>query len=123
MDGDAAWHLTTEGHVDLDHLKVEVEQKLEFRVRTLAKLGEEFQKKEARLKKLWSARLAAQMAELPRWPSCPSSMACSAPCTEACGWLGWPGETDRYDDFRDRSSQDRRGVKFRQGQRCPVDRS
>jgi predicted nucleotidyltransferase component of viral defense system len=59
------WHLTTEGHVDLDHLKAEVEKKLEFRGRALATLGEEFQKKEARLEKLWSARLAAQMAELP----------------------------------------------------------
>ena len=61
------WHLTTEGHVDLDHLKAEVEKKLEFRGRALATLGEEFQKKEARLKKLWSARLAAQMAELPEF--------------------------------------------------------
>jgi predicted nucleotidyltransferase component of viral defense system len=61
------WHLTTEGHVDLDHLKAEVEKKLEFRGRALATLGEEFLKKEARLKKLWSARLAAQMAELPEF--------------------------------------------------------
>ena len=61
------WHLTTEGHVNLAHLKTELEQKLEFRGRTLAMLGEEFQKKEARLKKLWSARLAAQMAELPEF--------------------------------------------------------
>lgn len=61
------WYLTTEGHVDLDHLKSEVEKKLEFRGRALATLGEEFQKKEARLKKLWSARLAAQMAELPEF--------------------------------------------------------
>jgi hypothetical protein len=30
------WHLTTEGHVDLDHLKDEVEEKLEFRGRALA---------------------------------------------------------------------------------------
>lgn len=61
------WHLTTEGHVDLDHLKAEVEKKLEFRGRALTTLGEEFLKKEARLKKLWSARLAAQMAELPEF--------------------------------------------------------
>jgi len=61
------WHLTTEGHVDLDHLKAEVEKKLEFRGRALATLGEEFLKKEARLKKLWSGRLAAQMAELPEF--------------------------------------------------------
>jgi len=61
------WHLTTEGHVDLDHLKAEAEKKLEFRGRALTTLGEEFLKKEARLKKLWSARLAAQMAELPEF--------------------------------------------------------
>jgi uncharacterized protein len=61
------WYLTTEGHVDLDHLKAEVEKKLEFRGRTLATLGEEFPKKEARLKKLWSARLASQMAQLPEF--------------------------------------------------------
>jgi predicted nucleotidyltransferase component of viral defense system len=61
------WHLTGEGQVDLNHLKAEVESKLEFRGRTLAALGEEFQKKEARLRKLWSARLAAQMAELPEF--------------------------------------------------------
>jgi uncharacterized protein len=61
------WYLTTEGHVDLDHLKAEVEKKLEFRGRALATLSEEFPKKEARLKKLWRARLAAQMAELPEF--------------------------------------------------------
>jgi predicted nucleotidyltransferase component of viral defense system len=60
-----AWYLTTEGHVDLGHLKAEVESKLQFRGRTLATLGDEFQKKEARLKKLWSTRLADQMAQLP----------------------------------------------------------
>jgi predicted nucleotidyltransferase component of viral defense system len=62
-----AWHLTSEGHVDIRQLKPEVESKLEFRSRTLATLGEEFVKKEARLKKLWSARLAAQMAVLPEF--------------------------------------------------------
>lgn len=61
------WHLTTEGHVDLDQLKDEVEKKLEFRGRALTTLGEEFMKKEARLKKLWRARLAAQMAGLPEF--------------------------------------------------------
>ncbi len=62
-----AWRLTSEGHVDLDHLKAEVESKLGFRGRALATLGEEFQKKEARLERLWTARLAAQMAELPEF--------------------------------------------------------
>jgi hypothetical protein len=62
-----AWRLTSEGHVDLDHLKAEVEAKLAFRGRTLATVGEEFQKKKARLKNLWSARLAVQMAALPEF--------------------------------------------------------
>jgi hypothetical protein len=38
-----------------------------FAVGRCRPLGEEFQKKEARLKKLWSTRLAAQMAELPEF--------------------------------------------------------
>lgn len=62
-----AWYLTSEGHVDVGSLTAEVEGKLEFRGRTLATLGEEFRKKEARLKKLWSARLAAQMVWLPEF--------------------------------------------------------
>ena len=61
------WHLTEGGHVDLDHLKAEIEAKLEFRGRDLATLGNEFKKKEARLKKLWTMRLAAQMANLPEY--------------------------------------------------------
>ena len=48
-------------------MKAEVEKKHEFRGRALTTLGEEFLKKEARLKKLWSARLAAQMTELPEF--------------------------------------------------------
>jgi predicted nucleotidyltransferase component of viral defense system len=62
-----AWYLTSEGHVDVGGLAGEVEGKLEFRGRTLATLGEEFRKKEPRLKKLWSARLAAQMVRLPEF--------------------------------------------------------
>jgi len=62
-----AWYLTTEGHVNVGGLTAGVEGKLEFRGRTLATLGEEFRKKEARLKKLWSARLAAQMVRLPEF--------------------------------------------------------
>jgi predicted nucleotidyltransferase component of viral defense system len=62
-----AWYLTTEGHVDVGHLLADVESKLEFRGRTLATLGDELQKKEARLKKLWSTRLADQMAKLPEF--------------------------------------------------------
>ena len=62
-----AWYLTTEGHVDVGDLKAEIESKLEFRGRALSTLGDEFQKKEARLKKLWSIRLAAQMSALPEF--------------------------------------------------------
>lgn len=62
-----AWYLTSEGRVDVGGLTAEVEGKLQFRGRTLATLGEEFRKKEARLKKLWSARLAAQMVQLPEF--------------------------------------------------------
>ena len=62
-----AWYLGSEGHVNLGRLKAEVESKLEFRGRTLATLGEEFHKKEARLRKLWNTRLAAQMVALPEF--------------------------------------------------------
>jgi hypothetical protein len=62
-----AWYLTSEGHVDLGGLKAEVERKLEFRDRTLAAFGEEFRRKEARFRKLWQARLAAQMVRLPEF--------------------------------------------------------
>lgn len=59
------WYLTTEGHVDLDMLLPEIDSKLEFRGRTRDGLGEVLVRKEKRYKKLWAARLAAQMAELP----------------------------------------------------------
>jgi len=61
------WYLTTEGHVDVGDLKAEIESKLEFRGRALSTIAGEFQKKEARLKKLWSIRLAAQMSGLPEF--------------------------------------------------------
>ena len=61
------WYLTREGHVDLAHLRGEVEAKLDFRGKKLPELAGEFKKKEARLKALWSKRLAAQMADLPEF--------------------------------------------------------
>jgi hypothetical protein len=61
------WYLTTEGHVDLAHLHADVEAKLEFRGKKLSELAGEFKKKEARLKALWTKRLAAQMADLPEF--------------------------------------------------------
>ncbi len=59
------WYLTSEAHVDLAMLTSEIDNKLEFRGRSRDTMGEEFQKKEARYKKLWSTRLGSQMAELP----------------------------------------------------------
>lgn len=59
------WYLTVKEGMDLAGLISEMARKLEFRSRTLAGMGDEFVKKEARLKKLWQARLANQMADLP----------------------------------------------------------
>jgi hypothetical protein len=42
-------------------------RKLEFRRLTLAKVGREFAAKEARYRKLWQVRLAAQIADLPEF--------------------------------------------------------
>ncbi|MGH9322729.1 MAG: nucleotidyl transferase AbiEii/AbiGii toxin family protein [Vicinamibacteria bacterium] len=61
------WFLTSGGHVDLSDLVNPVARKLEFRGLTLAQVGKEFTAKEARYKKLWQVRLAAQMAELPEF--------------------------------------------------------
>ena len=59
------WYLTSEGHVDLGMLTPELESKLAFRGRTRDGLGQELTHKKKRYNKLWSARLGAQMAELP----------------------------------------------------------
>ena len=59
------WFLTEEGHVDLGMLVPEIEQKLSFRGRTRETMTTDLEKKEARYKKLWSARLGSQMATLP----------------------------------------------------------
>ncbi len=61
------WYLTSEGHVDLDMLVPEIDSKLEFRGRTRDGFGEELLRKEKRYKKLWTARLGAQMADIPRF--------------------------------------------------------
>lgn len=61
------WFLTANGHVRLSDLVDPVARKLEFRGLTLAQVGREFAAKEARLKKLWQVRLAAQMAKLPEF--------------------------------------------------------
>lgn len=59
------WYLTSEEHVDLAMLAQELDGKLEFRGRAREGMSEELAKKEARYRKLWSARLGAQMVELP----------------------------------------------------------
>jgi len=59
------WYLTSEEHVDLTMLMQEIDSKLEFRGRSRDTISEEFERKEARYKKLWSTRLRSQMAELP----------------------------------------------------------
>lgn len=59
------WHLSWEGHVDLDMLVSEIDSKLEFRERTRGGFGDELARKEKRYKKLWTAWLGAQMADLP----------------------------------------------------------
>jgi predicted nucleotidyltransferase component of viral defense system len=61
------WFLTANDHVRLSDLLDPVARKLEFRGLTLAQVGGEFAAKEARYKKLWQVRLAAQMADLPEF--------------------------------------------------------
>lgn len=58
-------YLTSEGNVDLAMLIPEIENKMEFRGRTLVGIDEEFARKEARYRKLWEGRLASQMITLP----------------------------------------------------------
>lgn len=62
-----AWHLFTNRHVDSDKLAGAVKQKLDFRGKLLSEVVGEFPLKEVRYRKLWSVRLAAQMAQLPEF--------------------------------------------------------
>ena len=61
------WFLTCYGHVDLGSLTHAVAKKWEFRKRKPADARQVLAAKEARYKKLWEVRLAAQMAELPEF--------------------------------------------------------
>jgi len=61
------WHLTGNGLVGLADLAHAVALKAEFRNRTMTDAKDIFLRKEARLKKLWTVRLSAQMAELPEF--------------------------------------------------------
>jgi predicted nucleotidyltransferase component of viral defense system len=61
------WHLTLNQYVDITELFDAIGEKLTFRSRSSDTVGEEFSRKEARLKKLWSERLSAQVAMLPEF--------------------------------------------------------
>lgn len=61
------WRLTGNGLVNPADLTHAVASKAEFRNRTMTDAKDIFLRKEARLKKLWSVRLSAQMAELPEF--------------------------------------------------------
>ena len=61
------WYLVSNNHVDLNMLWPEVKAKLDFRNRTTDDLGAVYDRKEARLRKLWDNRLGTQMSELPQF--------------------------------------------------------
>ncbi len=61
------WYLVTGGHVDLGSLVEAVQQKWDFRGKKLVDVRGTFLGKEALYKKLWGARLAGQMVELPEF--------------------------------------------------------
>jgi len=61
------WYLSTNKYVALADLAEAVALKMKFRGKELMDVKENFIRKEARLKKLWNARLAAQMATLPEF--------------------------------------------------------
>jgi predicted nucleotidyltransferase component of viral defense system len=61
------WFLAAGGHVRFADLVDPVVRKLEFRGLTPAQVRGEFAAKEARYRKLWQIRLAAQMADLPEF--------------------------------------------------------
>ena len=61
------WHLSGNRLVKPAELIEAVRAKAAFRSRTLNDAKELFQRKEARLRKLWAVRLAAQMANLPEF--------------------------------------------------------
>lgn len=61
------WFLTENRHVSLSDLAGAIEDKLTFRGKKLDDMRGELDKKEARLKALWTNRLSAQMATLPEF--------------------------------------------------------
>jgi predicted nucleotidyltransferase component of viral defense system len=61
------WYLTSHEGVTLDRLAGAIRGKLEFREKECKGIENAILRKEARLKALWSARLAYQMSHLPRF--------------------------------------------------------
>lgn len=61
------WHLTSNEGIELGALVDAMRQKLEFRGKPFEGIAEAIRKKEARLKRLWSGRLAYQMTVLPEF--------------------------------------------------------
>jgi predicted nucleotidyltransferase component of viral defense system len=61
------WHLTTNQGIELNHLVDAIRQKLEFRGKPCEGLENASLQKEARLRALWSGRLAYQMRTLPQF--------------------------------------------------------
>ena len=61
------WFLESSGSVRLDDLLKAVEEKLDFRGRTLSDVKSVFHTKESRYKRLWEGRLSAQMRKLPEF--------------------------------------------------------
>ncbi len=62
------WHLAVSTRsVELAEIKNAIQQKLEFRKKSLDEVCKEFSKKEPRLKKAWDARLSSQIIILPEF--------------------------------------------------------
>jgi predicted nucleotidyltransferase component of viral defense system len=61
------WYLVTHVGLSLGELRAELEAKLQFRNRALADLEAAIAVKEQRFSRLWSARLAHQMSDLPEF--------------------------------------------------------
>jgi uncharacterized protein len=61
------WYLTSNEGIELDALVDGMRQKLEFRGKAFEGIAEAIRVKEARLKALWSNRLAYQMTSLPEF--------------------------------------------------------
>jgi predicted nucleotidyltransferase component of viral defense system len=61
------WYLCEHGHVDLAELIEAISRKLAFRGQSLTAIRGQLEMKEARLRALWSRRLAGQMAVLPEF--------------------------------------------------------